>query len=230
MAAIDLIWQTNAFPTSFNTDWSIEYGNESNDYLLRSIPRAFQNSTCTCVTSNQCRQPLRIGPPGLLLPGLVVGCSPMDGLRMSTLECFFSSDCINIILNYLDYYTQIDGSPPTDFVPPVEPTLIVAALNSSTPPRFSSDTPIGQLIDDLFIEEWLNTSTYESYFATCAPSTCQYQNAETHNVWYVITSLLGLYGGLTVTLRFIVWNSVQFYQKIKRRFHFRRIKVTIINE
>ncbi|CAF4142564.1 unnamed protein product, partial [Rotaria sordida] len=30
--------------------------------------------------SGTCQEPLRIGPPDLFLPGLVVGCLPIDGL------------------------------------------------------------------------------------------------------------------------------------------------------
>ncbi|CAF4441305.1 unnamed protein product [Rotaria sp. Silwood2] len=98
-------------PTAFNNDWLLEYGDESDGYLIRSVPRSFTNTTCNCMISGACKEPLRIGPPDLFLPGLVVGCLPFDGLRMSTLECFFSSSCISTILTYLEYYTQMDGLP-----------------------------------------------------------------------------------------------------------------------
>ncbi|CAF2857624.1 unnamed protein product, partial [Rotaria sp. Silwood2] len=78
--------QSNLIPTAFNTDWFIEYGNASNDYLLRFIPRFYNNGTCNCVVSSTCQEPLQIGPPDLILPGLVVACSPINGLRMSTFE------------------------------------------------------------------------------------------------------------------------------------------------
>ncbi|CAF3300679.1 unnamed protein product, partial [Rotaria sp. Silwood2] len=117
--------------TPFNTDWLLEYGNESDGYLSRSIPRTFTNTSCNCMISGTCQEPLRIGPPDLILPGLVISCLPVDGLRMSTLECFLSSSCISTILTYLEYYTQMDGSPPIDFIPPTVLPLNISSLNSS---------------------------------------------------------------------------------------------------
>ncbi|CAF1387013.1 unnamed protein product [Rotaria sordida] len=116
----------------------------------------FSNGTCNCVTSTTCQEPMRIGPPDLVIPGLVVGCWPIDGLGMSTLECFYSSSCIELIINFLNYYTQMDGSPPVDFVLPTVPTLIVTPLNSSIPSRFPPNITIGKIIDELFIEQWSN--------------------------------------------------------------------------
>ncbi|CAF4968095.1 unnamed protein product, partial [Rotaria sp. Silwood1] len=159
---------------AFNTDWLLEFTDWSRAYLLQSVPRMFSNGTCNCVTSTTCQEPMRIGPPDLVFPGLVVGCWPIDGLRMSTLECFYSSSCIELIINFLNYYTQMDGSPPVDFVLPTVPTLIVTPLNSSIPSRFPPNITIGKIIDELFIEQWFNKSIYENYFAACAPSACRY--------------------------------------------------------
>ncbi|UJR12577.1 hypothetical protein I4U23_016753 [Adineta vaga] len=133
-------------PTVFNTDWSLEYGNVSNNYFLRSVPREFSNGTCNCVVSDAYYESMRIGPPELVLPGLIVGCWPIYGLRMSTLECFFSSSCIYTIINYLDYFTQMDGSPPANFTLPNVPSLAIDPLNSSITSRFTPNTTIGMLI------------------------------------------------------------------------------------
>ena len=212
-------------PTAFNTDWSLEYGNALNNYLLRSVPRDFANSTCKCLVSGACQEPLRIGPPGLVLPGLVVGCWPIDGLRMSTLECFFSSSCINTIIRYLDYFIQMDGSPPTNFSLPDVLTLQIAPLNVSISSRFAPNTTIGTLIDELFVEQWTNTSAYESYYTICAPSVCRYEYVDRNDGLYVITSILSIYGGLTVSLRFIIWKIMRVYRLMKRHLQTRRTRI-----
>ena len=69
------MFHCNFLTSSFNTDWSLEYGNESNGYVLRSVPRLFNNGSCSCVVSSNCQQPLRVGPSDVILPGLVIGCS-----------------------------------------------------------------------------------------------------------------------------------------------------------
>lgn len=212
-------------PTAFNTDWLIEYGNASNDYLLRSVPRHFANKTCNCLASSACYEPMRVGPPDLILPGLVVGCWPIHGLFMSTLECFFSSSCIDTIISYLDYYIEMDGSPPTNFTIPKVLALQIKPLDELVSSRFSPNTTIGTLIDELLIEKWRNTSSYESYYATCAPSVCRYEYISRNDALYVITSMLSFYGGLTVSLRFIVWNIMEIYQLIKRRLRTRQTPI-----
>ncbi|CAF3635148.1 unnamed protein product [Rotaria sp. Silwood1] len=173
--------------------------------------------------STTCQEPLRIGPPGLFLPGLVVGCLPMEGLRMSTLECFFSSSCISTILTYLEYYIQMDGSPPIDFVPPTVLPLTISPLNDSIPSRFSKNTTIGTLIDEYFLEDWTYEISYENYFAACAPSHCNFDYVTRNNILYVATSVFGLYGGLTIGLRFIIWHVIRFYRLMENNIHSRRV-------
>ena len=204
-------------PTAFNTDWSVQYGNQSNGYLLRSTPRLFINGSCNCMSSGECQQPVRVGPPNLILPGLVIGCLPIDGLRLSTLECFYSSECIANIIQHLGYYTEIDGSLPVNFTASTSSPLVVPPMNRSAPSRFPVITPIDTLITELFIERWGNTTSYEAYYAACAPIECQYKYATRNDPLNVVTTLLGLYGGLTVSLRFITWNLTLLCRWVKNK-------------
>jgi hypothetical protein len=149
---------------------------------------------------------MRIGPPDLLLPGLVVGCWPLNGLCMSTLECFYSSTCINTILNYLNYFTDINGSPRENFTFPEQLPLQFDPLKNLTSSRFPLHTIIDQIMDQLFIEGYINQSSYENYYNACSPSVCRYEHINRNSLLYVITSILSLYGDLTIGLRFFIWN------------------------
>ena len=209
-------------PSAFNNDWLVEFGTASNEYVLRNVPRTFTNSTCNCVISRTCQEPLRIGPPDLQLSGLVGGCYPIDGLRMSTLKCFYSRSCIDLILSHLPYFPESNRSSPINFVPP---GLIATPLNRSIPSRFPIHGAVSELIDELFIETWSNSAVYENYFAACAPITCQYQYFRRENFLHVTTSVLSLYGGLTIGLRLIVWHAARSIEKIKRRFTMRSARV-----
>ena len=215
----------NLFASAFNTDWLIEFGNASNDNLVRNVPRYYANGTCNCAVSDECQEPMRIGPPEKAFPGLVVGCMPIHGLRMSTLECLYSSTCVNDILSYLEYYTAVDGSAPTDFIKPNDTVIKVAPLDRSIPSRYAPSTPIGTLIDEFFIEHWDNRSMYENYFQQCAPSACQYEYIERKGLLFVATALLGIYGGLTIALRFIVWNMMRTYVKVQHQRDMRLVTV-----
>ena len=211
------MYRTNLIVNAFNTDWTLQYGDISNGYLLRNVPRLFANSSCNCVLSGDCQQPLRIGPPDLVLPGLVVGCTPMHGFRLSTLECLFSSNCTNTILNYLHYYTQDNGSEPSNFTIPNKLPLSAVPLLESDRGNFKKTDRIGSLLDASFIDQSNQTVSYENYFAACSPSNCYYTYVKSNDILYILTSLLGLYGGLTISLRLIIWNAARIYQGIKRR-------------
>ena len=213
-----MAYRGSLIANAFNTDWEIEYGTESNGYLLRGVPRLFANGSCNCVVSSDCQRPLRIGPPDLVLPGLVVGCSPLYGFRLTTLECLYSSACIGTVLDYIHYYMQTDGSEPSNFTAPKDRAINIAPLMASEIARFSPTDSIGSLADALFIEQSSKSISYESYFAACAPVSCYYTYVRKSDPLYVVTSLLGLYGGLTISLRFIAWNASRIYHKIKSRF------------
>jgi hypothetical protein len=83
-------------------------------------------------------------------------------------------------------------------------------LDISLYTRFTptSSILIGTLIDELFIETWQNTSNYSDYFSVCVPSTCRYTYMERNTAIYMLTTFLGLYGGLTIGLKFLVWHAL----------------------
>ena len=222
---LPMAYRCNLIANAFNADWQIEYGNESNGYLLRGVPRVFPNGSCNCVVSGECQRPLRIGPSDLVLPGLVVGCSPLYGSRLSTLECLYSSTCINTIIDHLHYYSQADGSEPSNFTAPEDRPLTMVPLDASTRVKFSPTELIGSLVDAVFIEHLSKNISYENYFAFCAPTSCHYTYLKTNGALFIITSLLGLYGGLTIGLRFLVWNASRIYYMIKRHLRGRTTSV-----
>jgi hypothetical protein len=202
-------------PSAFNVDWLTEYGNSSNDYVLRHVPRPFINSTCTCAVSSECREPLRIGPPNLWLPGLVIGCLPIRGVRMSTLECFYSNNCIKQILDHLDYNSAMDGSLPVDFIPPATLSDSFTPLNKTLESRFLPNTTVEHLISELFVERWYTESSYETYFSLCGPKKCHYMLVRRNDISTIVTSVLSFYGGLTLGWRVIIWNLIRIYRKLR---------------
>jgi hypothetical protein len=82
-------------------------------------------------------------------------------------------------------------------------------LNASLSSLFTPTTTISILIDELFVEHWINHSNYSNYFLSCAPRSCSYTYVQRMDALYMITTLLGLYGGLTFVLRFVVWHGLR---------------------
>jgi hypothetical protein len=62
---------------------------------------------------------------------------------------------------------------------------------------------LSELVEKLFITSWSISINYNRYFQQCSPKSCSYTYKENTNILYALTKLLSLYGGLTLTLRFI---------------------------
>ena len=188
-------FRSNQLEHMFLSDWTLSFTTERENYVIATTPLSYNNNTCTCATtlSGVCWWSLNLfllNGTFIHLPGLVGGCLPIDGLRQSTLECISNPLCLAIFPAFI-IGTNI--------------TAIPAPLNASVSTRFPlSTTKIGTLIDHLFVEEWFNTTNYSAYYQLCSPHACYYTYSTRYNVLYKITSILGLYGGTTISLEFLV--------------------------
>ncbi len=132
--------------------------------------------------------------------GWNVGCWPIESLLVSTLESFYNQTIFNQI------FTNINSSILPDHF---------NALNISKNSTFNSDSPLEILVDQLFVEQWIKKLNYSSYFSQCQPQFCQYNINQRPATLYIITSLLGLYGGLSIVLHLIIPYIIKFI--LKRR-------------
>ncbi|CAF1687412.1 unnamed protein product, partial [Adineta ricciae] len=151
----------NQFQTFLLTNWNLVTTSVGELYNFSTSPVSVNESGqfCSCETSPTCtRSTLNNMNYRTIFVGLVVGCLPVHGLRLSTLECFYSSGCLKRLAKF------------------VNSSFVLSPLKRSIPSRFTpiSSTPIGTLIDELFIESWQNSSNYSSYYSICAPSNCRY--------------------------------------------------------
>jgi len=126
----------------------------------------------------------------ILLKGLKIGCTPTESLLSSTLECFYDESCLNTLKNTLSSSMSMNNS----------------NINST----------IGELMKNLFIDHWLTTKNYSSYYQRCLPSLCSYSYIQKFSIIYIISFILGLQGGLTIVLKWICPKIIQCAMKIKK--------------
>ncbi|CAF0766068.1 unnamed protein product [Adineta steineri] len=112
--------------------------------------------------------------------GMLSGCYPLETILQSTLECLFIPTCINITGNFK--------------------VLNISLVNSS---RFPLNTTVETIVNKLMVEEFLKKISYASYFDRCAPLLCSYSYDDKNNLIEGITTLIGLYGGLTIICRLL---------------------------
>jgi hypothetical protein len=135
--------------------------------------------------------------------GLKIGCTPTESFLASTLACFYNPSCVLLIYDQLNYNDSIS---------------MPLSINAS---RFSTNTPVIDLVNKVFIENWTITINYPSYFDQCKPSLCSYTYIEQVNLLYTVTVIFSLYGGLNLILKWlspiIIRLLVTIYQCRKKR-------------
>ncbi|CAF1356750.1 unnamed protein product [Adineta steineri] len=191
------IMNGNAFVSSYFLNW-YWWRDINSPFTTILISPIIMKNGCSCGTQSDC-----IDSGGIYydldnievfaMPGLHIGCSVVETLLYSTFECLYNQACINLLLNDI---TTV----PNQYDYPMD----ILALNSSIVSRFKTNTLIQTIADELFIEEWKINSSYSLFYNQCAPIYCSYETQKDDYAIYIISKILGLYGGLTVSLRFII--------------------------
>jgi hypothetical protein len=137
------------------------------------------------------------------VPGLYFGCYIMESLLQSTLECFYNQTCIHELRSYL----------------PSNSLITLTALNSSLPSQYFINSTIEELLDHLMVEQWNSSQLYDNYYNECQPAQCTYTHQEKNDIIYIVTTLIGLLGGLITVLKLVVPRLIKF---IRKKFGLRR--------
>lgn len=174
----------------------------SGEYFFNSIPKEMDQ--CSCTLSNECQSPVSFYTYDnsrnisgrvvkFTVPNLLISCSIIQALRVSTLQCFFNQTCFDIILSETD-----------------SPYSINISILQRNLTRFTPETPLGNIIDELMVESWGKNISYSKYYGSCQPKLCTYTISSRNNVLYVLTALLGLVGGLSAAFRILLPVIVAF--------------------
>ena len=167
-------------------------------------PLAKKYGGCECGSLSTCVEPSFIisanGVPYFYIPGFYSGCYVIESLLQSTLQCFYSEQCIK---NLQIHYTP--------------PLIVVRTLDSSLSSNYRINSTVQQFVDKLMIDVWSASSVYEKYYNECKPTRCTYRYETRNDIIYIFTTLFGIAGGLITTLGFIVPHSISFIRKIIRK-------------
>ncbi|CAF4179203.1 unnamed protein product [Adineta steineri] len=202
---------------NFGLPISDETINGTNITVVDIVPGYFINTEgipCFCARSSMCSQSMGIYSldhvhglyiPLYTIPSFYIGCLPIESVLQSTLECFYDNNiCLEIILSYYANFSFF---------------INITGLNALQSSRFPLNATIETLAYELFVEQWYTNISYTSYFTSCAPQSCIYTFIQRKSFLNVITSLLSIYGGLSVVLRLIVPLLVNYVMKKIRKRH-----------
>jgi hypothetical protein len=101
----------------------------------------------------------------------------------------------------------------------------ISALDTSLSSRFLENSTIEHLLGELMVEEWNSSIMYENYFNECEPIECTYTHQTKNNIIYIVTTIIGLIGGLTTALKLIVPRLVEFIAFCTQKWGWRRTSV-----
>ncbi|UJR29660.1 hypothetical protein I4U23_017208 [Adineta vaga] len=234
-SSIDLYIQTTAenFAYSFNSIRDTAFGNGLVSGLLTNFdfeitqyiplfsghrviykPTIYkQPYTCDCSVTPTCISPIEIhdnitGDVVFIVPGLYKGCLLVEAVRQSNLQCLYSQACLEQINQFIQSSISFHVTP----------------LNVSILSRYNITTNINELLGNLMTESWIKNISYSSYYYECKPSQCTYTKVGKNNAIYIVTALLGLFGGLYKTLYLLVPILIKTIRRRREKLFYEKVQ------
>lgn len=188
--------QTNhAFVYKANGARLMSIGAYSRLILLGNI------SKCDCLVSAYCKYPAvfddifgasrqEYSLQFITIPGLYAGCLPVSAMLTSSLECFYSQTCVDLILSFFPTSARF------------------SAMQASQQSIFSQTSTVQSMVDRLMVEDWTIDVSYEKYYAQCAPAACTYSQVERNGFIFALIKIISLLATVTSVLAIVIPNLI----------------------
>ncbi|CAF4595068.1 unnamed protein product [Rotaria sp. Silwood2] len=209
----------NQFLEALKIFQAVSHGNQLVSELFHNIiPNTNSDDTkrnvelveyfnCSCRLSTSCLFPIGIygsdtnylETPELFhkIPNFFLGCSQIEGLMKSTLECFYNLSCM---IELDQYYFSPRGL-----------SFNFSNLNENLNPP---NETIELIINRLMIDSWTSNISFSSYYNTCFPVSCTYEYISRHDLLFSIATMFGIFGGLSLGLKLLTLIILRFIEKI----------------
>ena len=113
---------------------------------------------------------------------------------------------------------------------PTHASSFILTPSPSISSRFARNPTVNEIVESLFIESWITNISFDDYFIECRPSSGTYTIIYRQSITFIITSIMGLYGGLTISLRLstpIVVKIVRKLVQLRGRTQNLRVRVRV---
>ncbi|CAM2730546.1 unnamed protein product, partial [Rotaria socialis] len=137
--------QGNGLVSAYSTNWyPFTYRIDSGETIYFK-PQYYGSDRCNCATSATCTQP---STP--FIDGYLVGCTPLEALLQSTIECLYEQSCVDLLGIYLNMSL---------------PNSSISLKKNET--RFSSTNTTDSIVQQMFVETCSSNVSYNQYFEQC---------------------------------------------------------------
>ena len=181
--------------------------------------KKYNNQTCSCHDTATCKEQAYVymnnvdNVPVYLVEGFVIGCYVFEGLLQSNLICLFNQSCIDRLRQAIAFSDNFTTS----------------ALDFSKLSTHQLNTTVETLMETIMVEQWTRDISYTNYFNQCRPIYCKYTYTSKYDIFYIITTIIALIGGLMTILQIVIPRVVRFVQWLINKREQRRITVNVIS-
>lgn len=211
---------SNAFLRTIQIIRATTQGNQLRNGLLNTLtlinlqtkettllPQTYSN--CSCALSSSCRETMSIYEYSNSTNSFVrihsirnffVGCSLFESLLASTLECFYNRSCMIELDQYM--YRPLRSS--FNFTP----------LQHDRNDPYST---IESIFNQLMVNTWSSNISYSSYYRLCAPTSCTFEHITRNDLFFVMSTIIGVFGGLSLALKIILIIGLRIVKTRMRR-------------
>ncbi|UJR19384.1 hypothetical protein I4U23_022514 [Adineta vaga] len=86
------------------------------------------------------------------------------------------------------------------------------------------------LVNRLMVDRWLSDVSYSSYYKICLPLSCTYQYEDRNHIFISITTIISIFGGLSLVLKLFLTFGLKFIDKILTNNMFHSISLNSIKQ
>ena len=166
---------------------------------------------CSCVLSPLCLTHMSIYYPATgtsiqtetyRIPNSFVSCYFVEGLLASTIECYYNLSCILGIQQEISSRSFLNFS--------------ILDENRNQP-----NETIESIFNRLMVDSWSSNVSFISFYNSCAPLSCTVEYSRRNDLFFVTTTITGVFGGLSLGLKLVILLVVRLMEK--RVFDFSRL-------
>ena len=104
-----------------------------------------------------------------------IGCYPLEALLQSSLLCLFNTTRVQLLDAYFPSLTTA--------------ALHLQVLSTNRSSHYESNTTVESFPNQLLVEQWITKSSYDAYYAQCAPRTCIFTYVRRSNPLVLVTTV-----------------------------------------
>ena len=186
----------SALATNFFLGYPIsDFGSWSTPQMAPRI-----SDDCSCMRMAGCPRPATVNDTrgeAVRVPGMIADCLVVDATLASTLECYYDRACVSLL----------HGSD----------SASVKLLSSNGNTYFSRNSTVQALLDKIFIDDLNIEIRFDLFYGQCQPAYCSYSYSHRFDKIFVVTTLIGVFGGLSLLLRHAVRLSAMAALRFRKK-------------